>query len=212
MSAVAVLAGLGLIAAMIILGGRPQATPASELVRATAPAGIAANGLVLGRTDAPATIDIYEDFQCPGCFRWGRDVFPSLVRNELADGTAKLVFHPYAFLGAESVLAAKAAWAADRQGRFWDMWATLYANQGLQENSGAFTPDRLVAMADLIDLDRAAFLADIDSPAAAKAVTDARAAAAAAGIDSTPMVVIDGRLLPGAGYAELSAALEAAAR
>lgn len=209
-TAVAVVVGLGLIAAMIVLGGRPQSPPV-ELIRAAAPIGVPATGLVLGRAESPVTIDIYEDFQCPGCLHWGRDVFPSLARNELADGTARLVFHPYAFLGPESVEAAKAAWAADRQGRFWDMWATLYANQGLQENSGAFARERLVAMADLIGLDRTEFLADVDSPAATKAVTDARAAAVAAGIESTPMVVIDGRLLPGAGYADLKSAIVAAA-
>ena len=52
------------------------------------------------------------------------------------------------------------------------MWATLYANQGLHENGGAFSHDRLVAMADAIDLDPARFTEDFHSAAAATAVKD----------------------------------------
>ncbi len=204
-----VVAGLALIGGVILLTSRP-ATLETPLVRAVAPAGIPASGLVLGSAAAPVTIDLYEDFQCPACFRWGKDVLPTLVRNELADGSVKLAFHSDPFIGPESFAAARAAWAADRQGRFWDMWATLYANQGSRENAGAFSRERLVAMADLIGLDRDRFAADLDSADAASAVSESVASAVAAGISGTPSLVIDGRLLAGAGYADVSAAITAA--
>jgi len=194
----------------LLLLNRPPATPTAELVRAAAPAGIPASGLVLGRADARVTVDLYEDFQCPACSRWGRDVFPAVARNELSAGEVKLVFHGYAFLGPESTAAGRASWAAEQQGRFWDLWATLYANQGLHENAGAFTRDRLIAMADLVGLDHDRFVADLDSPAATAAVSDARQAAVAAGIASTPSLVVQGKLLEGSGYGELSAAITAA--
>ena len=209
-TAASVIAGLALIAALVVLGGTP-ATVQAEVLRAAAPAGIPANGLVLGRPDATVAIDVYEDFQCPACEKWGIDVFPTLARNELATGDAKLVFHGFAFLGPESIAAGRAAWAAERQGRFWDMWATLYANQGLRENGGAFSRDRLIAMADLIGLDHDRFLADFDSSAAASAVSQSTAAAVATGIVGTPSLVIDGRLVGSTGYADLSAAIAAAA-
>ena len=70
--------------------------------------------------------------------------------HELAAGTVKVVFHSFSFIGPESEAAARAAWAAAEQGRFWDMWATIYANQGPRENDGSFDRDRLLAMADAL--------------------------------------------------------------
>ena len=206
---IAVIAGLVLIGGAILLNNRPPAST-SAVLRASAPAGIPTSGLVLGKSDAPVTIELYEDFQCPACLHWGSNVLPTLASHELADGAVKIVYHGYAFIGPESVDAAKAAWAANQQGRFWDMWATLYANQGLRENNGAFARDRLVAMADLIGLDHARFLADIDSAAAASAVSESSASAIAAGITSTPSLVINGTRFDGAGYTELSTAIAAA--
>ena len=167
--------------------------------------------MVLGRTDAPVRVEVYEDFQCPVCKRWGEDVFPGLVRNELTSGTASLTYRGYAFIGPDSFVAARAAWAAERQGKFWDMCATLYANQGLHENAGAFTTDRVVAMADLLGLDHARFVADLGSAEAKAAVDGSSAAAVAAGVTGTPTVAVNGTLVDGSGYAAVSAAIAAAA-
>jgi protein-disulfide isomerase len=209
-SVIALGAGLLLVAALSILGGK--ATPAGiAVVTAAAPAGIPSTGRVLGSATAPVTVDLYEDFQCPACERWGQNVFPSLARNELADGTVRIAYHGFAFIGPESKDAGRAAWAADQQGRFWDMWATLYANQGLHENGGAFARDRLIAMAAALGLDADRFVADLDSPAAAAFVRDGIADAARAGVTSTPTLLINGTAFTGAGYTELAAAVGAAA-
>ena len=126
-----------------------------------------------------------------------RTCCPSLVRNELAAGTVRIAFHSFAFIGPESEAAGRAAWAAGQQGRFWDMWATLYANQGLHENGGAFTDERLVAMADALHLDAARFAADFGSATAATWVADGAAEAGRAGVNSTPSLLIDGKAVKG---------------
>jgi protein-disulfide isomerase len=207
-SGVALGAGLLVVTAIAVLGGRSTAPPVSVAV-ARAPAGIPAQGQVLGHAAAPVTLDLYEDFQCPACLRWGQTVFPSLVRNEIDRGTVKIAFHGFAFIGPESRDAERAAWAADRQGRFWDMWATLYANQGLRENGGSFRRERLVAMADELGLDVARFSADLDSPEATAFVANGAAAAHRAGVSSTPTVIVNGAVVEG-GYTETSAAIAAA--
>jgi protein-disulfide isomerase len=205
--------GLAVVALAIVFGTRPTptATETAAVTIANLPADLAADGFVLGRADAPVTIDLYEDFQCPACGAWGRNVFPRLASNELAAGTAKIVFHDMAFLGPESKDAARAAHSAAQQDRFWDMWATLYANQG-RENSGAFSRDRLVAMADRLGLDTARFEADMDSAAAHAAIDASRADASRAGVTSTPTLIVDGQLLVGVQpYPDLAAAIAAAA-
>jgi protein-disulfide isomerase len=209
-TALALLGGLVLIAVLTLLNRPAPPVTGGAVLVSRAPGGIPASVHVLGRPDAPVTIDLYEDFQCPACRRWGETVFPQLVSHELASGTVRVVFHGFAFLGPESTAAGRAAWAAERQGRFWDLWATLYANQGLHENAGAFERERLIAMADAIGLDRGRFVADLDSPDAARAVTAAAAEAGAAGVDSTPTVRIKGTPVGGT-YPELAAAIAAAA-
>jgi protein-disulfide isomerase len=209
-SGLALVGGLMIVAVLVLTRTPPSAPAGQQVVAASAPAAIASSGFALGRADAPVTIEVYEDFQCPACLRWGQAVFPGLARNELASGEARLVFHGYAFIGPESVEAGKAAWAASRQDRFWDMWATLYANQGLHENGGAFSHDRLGAMADAIDLDPARFATDFASAAAATAVKDGIDEALHAGVQSTPTILVDGKPFTGTTYPDLAAAIAGA--
>jgi protein-disulfide isomerase len=209
-SAFAMAAGLLLIV-VVVVNGRPTPPPILPAPAAAGMfSGLPTDGYALGQADAPVTIDLYEDFQCPACRRWGEVVFPSLAANELADGTARLVFHDFAFIGPESFDAARAGHAAANQGRFWDLWATIYASLG-GENSGALEPSRLVEMARSLGLDVDRFTADMALGAAGPAVDAANADAQRLGVNSTPTVVIEGRLLRGAGYDEIAAAIADAA-
>lgn len=196
-----------------MLGSRPvpAASESAEVAIDRMPAGLASEGFALGRADAPVTIDIFEDFQCPACQRWSTDVFPRLAANEVAAGTVRLVFHDMAFLGAESTDAGLAGYAAAQQGRFWDLWATIYANQGA-ENSGALGHDRLLAMATGLGLDLPRFEADWTSAAARASLDASRADARAAGVSSTPTMMLEGQLLVGVQpYAQLATQISAAA-
>ena len=214
LSILGVVGGLAVVVLAIALGA-PSAPATSDTARvamAHVPAGLPADGMVLGSADAPVTIDLYEDFQCPACQAWSDGVFPSLAANELAAGTVRIVFHDMAFLGPESTDAGRAAFAAAEQSRFWDMWATLYANQG-HENSGAFGRDRLIAMADALGLDADRFAADMASSAAESSIAQSRAAAAAAGVTSTPTLIIGGQAFVGLQpYPEIAAAIASAAQ
>jgi protein-disulfide isomerase len=209
-TAVAIVGGLAIVGFMALTRPQPAPSPTAAVIPAAVPAGLVSSGFTLGKADAPVAIDVYEDFQCPACMRWGRDVFPSLARNELADGRAKLVFHGDAFIGPESRDALRAAWAASRQNRFWDYWATLYANQGSRENGGSFTRERLVSMADAIGLEPTMFGLDYESDAAQQAVMDGIADAQRAGVQSTPTVFVNGQRFTGATYPDLSTAIAGA--
>ncbi|HET9522310.1 MAG TPA: thioredoxin domain-containing protein [Candidatus Limnocylindrales bacterium] len=210
-SLLAVIGGLAVIAIAVATTSAPPATPGVGVAVVRAPAGITTDGYVIGKADAPVTIDLFEDFQCPACESWGTGVFPRLAANELANGTAKLVFHAMAFIGPESIDAAHAGYAAAQQGRFWDMWATIYGNQGA-ENGGSYSRARLVEMATELGLDVAKFEADMDSPEAAAALTASIAEADEAGVSSTPTVVIGGQAYTGVGtYPDLAATIAAAA-
>lgn len=209
LSALALVGGLAVIAVAIALGGGKTSTPVSSIIAVRMPVDLPSDGFVLGEADAPVTLDLYEDFQCPACQMWEQSAFPQLRDNEIAAGTVKLVYHDLAFLGDESVAAAHAGYAAAQQGRFWDMWATLYANQSRRENSGGFSDDRILAMATALGLDLVRFKQDMASSGAADSLTASQDAARGLGITSTPTIALNGVVLSSGvqPYPDLAAAI-----
>jgi len=141
----------------------PQLRPVGEIVTVTPAALPQADGLSLGDPNAPVTIDVFEDFQCPACQRFTENTEPLVIQNLVATGKARYVFHNYPFLDGNSVdssgesdQAANASMCANEQGKFWEMHSTLYANWN-GENQGAFSSRRLQAMAESLRLDVDAF-------------------------------------------------------
>lgn len=121
------------------------------------------DGLSLGDPNAPAVIDVFEDFQCPACQFFSESVEPLIIQYLVETGKARLVYHNYPFIdgngasnGGESDQSANASMCANEQGKFWEMKAVLYANWN-GENQGNLSDRRLVAMAEAINLDMDAF-------------------------------------------------------
>jgi protein-disulfide isomerase len=199
----ALVVGVLLFVLLVVRPGSSSGVPGSSdnplgLVKPSSeiPAGLA-NGRSLGKADAPVTIDVWADFQCPFCGQFVRTVEPQIITNDVAKGTVRLVAHDFTFLGAgnnpdESTDAAIAARCADQQGHFWDYYETLFWNQAATENSGAFTQDRLLAMADLLGLDHARFQACLGDQSLRTAVVTETAAGRTAGVASTPTLFING--------------------
>lgn len=210
LSALVATGSASLLAVAILLTGPSQPSPSSSAspVASTAFPGISRSSYTLGSAAAPVTVDLYEDFQCPACKTWGEMVLPSLVRSEVAAGRVRLVFHDMAFLGAESSATAKAAYAAERQDRFWDYYLALYEIQG-QENSGVFSGEALRQLASNLGLDLQRFETDRNSSAAEARVQSQREAAQTLGVTATPSVAVNGHLLSDASGETLSAALAA---
>ena len=102
--------------------------------------GIPQDGTTLGKADAPVSVYLYEDFQCPFCGQFSREMFPRLVDDYVRDGEARLVSETMVFLGPDSVTAARAALAAGEQNHYWPYYSLLYAHQEA-ENSGYVTDD-----------------------------------------------------------------------
>jgi protein-disulfide isomerase len=78
----------------------------------------------LGDPDAPVTIRVFSDFQCPFCQRYALEVLPGIERGPVEAGVARFAFHhfPLTNIHANAVPAAEAAQcAAERFGEeaFW---------------------------------------------------------------------------------------------
>jgi len=105
----------------------------------------------LGSSDAAVDVYYWSDYQCPFCARFESGAYPSLVDNEVAAGTARLVVLQYPNIGAASTdagLLAKAVWKqvrADAPGRFGTWHSHVFENQG-EPNSGWASLENLLEL------------------------------------------------------------------
>jgi protein-disulfide isomerase len=158
------------------------------------------HGEALGRADAQVRLDVWSDFQCPFCGQFARSYLPRLVSDFVVGGQLLIVPHDIDILGRgadnESVAAAVAASCAADQDRYWQYHDLLFWNQD-GENRGAFSSARLEAMADRLQLERRTWDGCRADGTRVKTVAATTSAAMAAGINSTPTLVLNGLLAPG---------------
>ncbi len=143
-----------------------------------------------GSAWAPITIVEFADYQCPFCVRAEANLralekaHPGDVR--VVWKNLPLPFHDHARA------MAKAAVAADAQGRFWQMHDRLFALTGTVDRA-AF--DRIAA--DL-HLDVARFDRDLDDPSLDARIDADNTDATALGVNGTPTFFVNGHRLTGA--------------
>lgn len=150
------------------------------------------DGTTLGSEDAPVTVYLYEDLQCPACAAFARETFPELVRRYVEPGEVKVVSETIAVLGRDSVPAARAAFAAGEQDRYWEYSTLFFLNQR-RENSGYVTNEFLTSLAEEtqgLDVDQ--WNEARGSDAAQSELDAAQASAQDEGIEGTPTLVISG--------------------
>jgi len=166
----------------------PSPTPAPLLEARTS------NGdYYLGRDDAPLTMEMFGDFQCPVCGEFARTSEPTLVSQYVDTGKVKFVWRDFAWIGDESYLSAQAARCAGQQGHFWAYHDYLFANQH-GENLGAFSQQNLVAFAGTLGLDSDSFGKCMNSGVEPTAVQASIRNAVSLGINVTPAFVVNGEL------------------
>jgi protein-disulfide isomerase len=157
----------------LLLGGPPLATPVDDADH------------VRGAPSALVTLVEYADFECLHCAR----AFPLLVRYlEEFRGTLRVVFRhfPLGWEHPASALAARAAEAAARQGKFWEMHDELFRNPGMLHR------EALHAHAASIDLDLARFSADLDDPQLVARIERDITTGRASSVNATPTFFVDG--------------------
>ena len=158
---------------------------------------------IRGPANATVTLVEYGDFQCPYCGR-----AEQVVRELLSDfGDVRYIWRhlPLNDVHANAQLAAEAAEAASDQGRFWDMYDLLLANQD------ALQPSDLLRYAERLRLDLDRFTEDLRRHAGATRVAEDVDSADLSGVSGTPTFFINGRRHYGAyDIATLSAAVRVA--
>ncbi len=204
-----------LLSALALIRGQAQSI--GEIVQITPLPRPLANGPALGDPNAPVTIDVFEDFQCPACASYSEQVEPLIISAYVETGQVYYVFHNFPFIddgtaSKESDQAASASLCAGEQGRFWDYHDMLFANWN-GENVGAFADVRLKAFAESLGLDAAAFDGCLDDGRYMDVVNADYQLGTRMGVQGTPSVFVNGVLLtPGfiPSFQDVQQAVEAA--
>ncbi len=172
---------------------------------------------ILGNPNAPVTLIEYGDYQCPFCGAFFSQTQPQIVADYVNTGKVRMVFRNFAFLGAESTAAAQAAECSEDQNKLWAYHDALYAGKvaddakGGGEDDGFYNRALFLKLATQVGLDVPTFTSCLDSNKYATLVTQEKAAASAAEVNSTPTVLINGQTVTGAQpYAAFKAVIDAA--
>lgn len=142
-----------------------------------------------GNPAGDVTIVEFFDYNCPYC----REVADVLGELERADANLRFVYKEFPILGADSDLAARAALAAHRQGKYLEFHKALMTSR-LVANQTA-----VMQIAETVGLDVERLKADMEDPALASIVARNLALALALRIRSTPSFVIADQVYAGGG-------------
>ena len=141
---------------------------------------------IRGPVDAPLTLVEYGDFECPFCAR--ATGAARELRARFGDELRYVFRHlPLCDVHPRAEIAAHAAVAADRQGRFWEMHDLLFAHQDRLD------VEDLIGYAGRLELDVDVFLDDLHSREVDDRVRSDVASAEASGARGTPTFFIGER-------------------
>lgn len=138
-----------------------------------------------GNPNAKVTLVEFADYECPHCKR-----FQPVLRQILDEfqGEVKLYFKHYPLpQHTNARLAAEAAVAAQKQGKFWQFEDKLWVNQD------SLSPAEMEKYAKETGLDVGKFRQDLDSKAVKERVQKDRVDGSTLGLSSTPTLYINGR-------------------
>jgi len=143
-----------------------------------------------GATDPAVTIVLSSEFECPYCAKINRTL--KRVIDKYGDVVSVVYKHNPLPFHKNAMGAAIAAEAAHRQGRFWEMYELLFANQR------SLGRQNYLAWAKELGLDLDAFASDLDAPELRERVTRDQKLIQSLGGRGVPNLWINGRHVVGA--------------
>ena len=152
--------------------------------------------LTAGPMDAPITMVVFSDYQCPFCAAWSHETLPEM-REYVEAGDLRIEWRDVNIMSDVSEVAAAGAYAAGLQDRFWDYHELLFPDGDIRSAS-ELTDDGLVELAAELGLDQERFADDMSASGTIDAVDHNAAEGLAAGVYSTPSFIIDGQPILGA--------------
>ncbi len=188
---------------------QPPAQPAKQVDLSKL--AITADDHIKGKSDAPVTIVIYDDMECPFCGAFEgtnadvadmlkqrspgwTPVMPSLIKDYIDTGKVKLVYRHFPLSFHQNALpAAEASECAGAQGKFWEMHDKIFAINGQALGSEVFKQ-----MARDLKLDVDKYNACMDNHQMQARVANDMQTGQALGVEGTPAAFINQQGISGA--------------
>jgi protein-disulfide isomerase len=151
------------------------------------------NGWAKGNKDAKVKLVEYSDFQCPACGAY----YPLVKRlnEEFGDRIEFTYRHfPLSQIHLNADLAAHAAEAAGRQGKFWEMHDMLFENQQAWSETRN-TQELFTDYAASLGLEAEQFARDVDSKEVKEKVKADYTSGIESGVNGTPTFFLNGKRL-----------------
>jgi protein-disulfide isomerase len=142
---------------------------------------------VVGNPKGDVTLVEFFDYNCG----WCKKGFPEVVSLIEQDKNLRVVLKEFPIFGGDSDYAAKAALAAGKQGKYWELHSAMFSHEG------KVTKEFVDEAAKELGLDLAKLKADMESPEVAKIIADNQALAQSLAINGTPAFIIDTQVTPG---------------
>ena len=207
--AVALLVIAGLVGFAVWQSQKPTtfATPASAVDD-----GGKQSGLVSAGT-GPVTVEVYLDYMCPVCKQFEASAQPTLDQL-IVDNKIRLVWHTLGFLDGQSTTkystrASSASACAADGGKLKEFGEALYARQPAEGGPG-LTDDELISIGGQVGLNAPSFAQCVRDGKYKTWVNHVNEAAAKRGVNGTPTVFINGKLIDDRTPAGIKAAVAAA--
>ncbi len=140
----------------------------------------------LGNPDGDVVLVEFFDYRCPYCHR-AASVVKQLVED---DPNLKVVMKEFPILSPESMIAARAALAAMKQGKYNEY------HFALMDNASDLSQDRLFDLAEELDLDVDQFKEDMKSPETGQEILNTRTLAQRVGANGTPAFIVGTTSVP----------------
>lgn len=183
------------VIAVVIFGGfkliRWINTPTVELT--SEPIEVTEEDWTKGAENAQVTIIEYSDFQCPAC----KSYYPVVGRlSEEFSENVKIVYRhfPLVSIHSNAFDAARAAEAAGKQGKFWEMHDLLFENQDDWANDGS-PKDKFKDYAKELELNEETFENDYESSEVEDKINEHIFQANRLGLSSTPSFVLNDQII-----------------
>jgi protein-disulfide isomerase len=154
---------------------------------------------VMGASDRQIVMLAFSDFQCPFCATANKSLKEFMAKHK--DKVTLVYKHfPLTQIHPEALPAARAAWAANKQGKFWEYHDALFANQA--KLGEAFYTETATSL----KLDLKKF--DADRKLADNFIVEDFKLGRKVGVDGTPTFIMNGEVVTGAAsLADLEKAL-----
>ncbi len=156
---------------------------------------------VIGNPNGSVTLVEFFDYSCGYCHR----LYPVLKNIIAKNPDLRVVLKELAFVNPQiSSYAAKAALAANEQGKYAEMYTALF------EAKGPLTEAKIDELAKVAGIDVEKMKADMNSSKISKTMADTSSLAGRINVNGVPTLIIEGKLVQTLDESEIQNAIDAA--